>query len=366
MKKERTIMRELITAEYVGRGHPDKIADQISDLVLEMCIDQDPRSRVAVETMIKDNHIILGGEVTTNADLEQLNSNIANLIKEIGYDDEINAISYRNLDIVNLIGKQSNNISNAVDDGGAGDQGIVVGGATDETPDLMPVTYMIARDLIRAYERYLSQGMLRWARPDCKSQVTIEYIDGKPSKIKTIVMSVQHATDVRNSEIEQAMIWMIEKELQKKYPALYNQDIEYMINTSGAFIIGGPKGDAGVTGRKIIVDTYGSYFRHGGGAFSGKDFTKTDRSGAYYARRLAKEIVKANLARKCEVEITFALGHKTPVSVRINTFGTELYPKAISRMKAQIQEVTIQEIIKSVETMQLDIKKLSYDGMLQI
>ena len=319
----------IFSSESVGEGHPDKVCDTISDAILDACLAQDPKSRVACETFVKSNMVVVGGEITTKACLDY-NEIIRNAIREIGYayDDEI--FHADKVFINNYITAQSADIAQGVDarrvDGkktseqGAGDQGLMFGYACSETPELMPAPIMFAHRLGRELTRLRKSRRVKWLRPDAKSQVSVEYVDGKPTRITNVVISTQHTSDIRHSEIEKFVTAnVIRKVLPKQ---LLTKDTEYLINPTGRFVIGGPQGDSGLTGRKIIVDTYGGMGRHGGGAFSGKDPTKVDRSAAYMARYVAKNVVAAKLAEKCEIQIAYAIGHPNPVSVHIETFGT--------------------------------------------
>ena len=323
----------IFTSESVGEGHPDKVADLISDAILDACLEQDPTSRVACETLVKDEHVVLAGEITTLAqiDYEQI---VRDTIRGIGYrtaeDDEIfNAESVR---ILNFLSAQSPDIAQGVDareaegkDGaeqGAGDQGIMFGYASDETPEMMPAPIMYAHRIMRELARVRHSGEVPWLRPDSKSQVAVEYgEDGRPARILNVVLSTQHTEDVTLAEIREFCTALVKRVLPAE---LLSSDTEYFINPTGRFVIGGPHGDSGLTGRKIIVDTYGGMGRHGGGAFSGKDCSKVDRSGAYMCRWVAKHVVAAGLANRCELQVAYAIGKASPVSIMIDvdTFGT--------------------------------------------
>ena len=308
------------TSEFVSPGHPDKICDQISDAVLDACLKDDANSRVACETFATTGFVLVGGEITTKTYID-IQSLVRDKIREIGYVPGLGFDYY--CGVVNMIHSQSPDISQGVDVGGAGDQGIMFGGAVNETPELMPLALTLARNIIIKLTELTRSKVLSWARPDAKAQVTLKYDENDNILgIETIVLSVQHDEEVSREQIE--------KELKEKVivPALaeYGRDIsevsKFYINPTGRFVIGGPHGDTGLTGRKIIVDTYGGYFRHGGGAFSGKDSSKVDRSAAYAARWIAKNIVAAGLAKKCEVQLSYAIGVVEPTSIRIDTFGT--------------------------------------------
>jgi S-adenosylmethionine synthetase len=320
----------IFSSESVGEGHPDKVCDTISDAVLDACLAQDPASRVACETLVKSNMVVLAGEITTKArfDYEQV---VRAAIRGIGYTNDDDVFHADRVFINNYLTGQSPDIAQGVDqrkaegkkhaEQGAGDQGIMFGYACDETPELMPAAIMFAHRLGRELTRIRKAGKLaKWLRPDAKSQVSVEYVDGKPVRIVNVVISTQHSEAVKHSEIEN---FCIEKVIRKVLPkAMLTKDTEFLINPTGKFVVGGPQGDSGLTGRKIIVDTYGGMGRHGGGAFSGKDPSKVDRSAAYMGRWVAKNVVAAGLARRCEIQFAYAIGHPKPVSVHIDTFGT--------------------------------------------
>lgn len=314
----------LFTSESVSEGHPDKIADQISDAVLDALIAQDPNARVACETFVKTGMVIVGGEVTTSAwvDIEQLARSV---IKDIGYNSSEMGFDWESCAVLSAIGKQSADIAQGVDranpsDQGAGDQGIMFGYATKETKSLMPAPIYYAHRLMERQAKLRKDGTLPWMRPDAKSQVTFHYVNGQPANVKTVVLSTQHAPDIRHSDLVDAVI---EELIKPTFPAeLLTKETKYYVNPTGRFVIGGPLGDCGLTGRKIIVDTYGGMARHGGGCFSGKDPTKVDRSAAYACRYIAKNIVAAGLADRCEIEISYAIGMAEPLSIYVETFGT--------------------------------------------
>jgi S-adenosylmethionine synthetase len=316
----------LFTSESVSEGHPDKVADQISDAVLDAILAQDPRSRVAAETLVKDNLVVLAGEITTNADVDF--QHIARkTIRRIGYTDPKIGFDCDGCTVVVAYGEQSRDIAQGVDEGkgldldqGAGDQGLMFGYACDETPGLMPMAIYLSHRLVERQSELRRDGRLAWLRPDAKSQVTIKYAGGRPDSIETVVLSTQHAPGVSHKQIEEAVIEQIIKPVLPKN--LVKGKIKYLVNPTGAFEIGGPKGDCGLTGRKIIVDTYGGSAPHGGGAFSGKDPSKVDRSAAYAARYVAKNIVAAGLASKCLVQVSYAIGVAKPTSVMVTTHGT--------------------------------------------
>jgi S-adenosylmethionine synthetase len=319
----------IFSSESVGEGHPDKVADTISDAVLDACLAQDKTSRVACETYVKSNTVIIGGEITTKAKLDYVKI-ARESIREIGYVNDDDVFHADKVFVNVLVTQQSPDIAQGVDarkavgkktaKQGAGDQGLMFGYASNETPELMPAPIMFAHRLGRELTRIRKSGGVPWLRPDAKSQVSVIYEDNKPVGIANVVISTQHTPDVSHKEIES---FCIEEVIRKVLPAkLLNDKTEFLINPTGRFVVGGPQGDTGLTGRKIIVDSYGGMGRHGGGAFSGKDPTKVDRSAAYMGRWVAKNIVAANLAARCEVQFAYAIGHPDPVSVHIETFGT--------------------------------------------
>ena len=315
----------LFTSESVSEGHPDKVADQISDAILDAILDQDPRARVAAETLCNTGLVVLAGEITTTANVDYIKV-ARDTLKDIGYDNTDYGIDYKGCAVLVAYDKQSPDIAQGVDEGkgldldqGAGDQGLMFGYACDETPDLMPAAIYYAHRIVERQSQLRKDGRLPWLRPDAKSQVTLKYVDGKPVAIDTIVLSTQHAPEVEHKQIEEASIEMIIKPV---VPAEWLKDTRYLVNPTGRFVIGGPQGDCGLTGRKIIVDTYGGAAPHGGGAFSGKDPSKVDRSAAYAGRYVAKNIVAAGLASKCQLQISYAIGIAKPTSVMVTTFGT--------------------------------------------
>ncbi len=328
----------IFSSESVGEGHPDKVADTISDAILDACLAIDPKSRVACETFVKSNVVVVGGEITIPKIGQKPIGSVINIEKVIR--DAVRGIGYINDDDVfhadkifinNYLTTQSPDIAQGVDakkavgkkttEQGAGDQGIMFGYACNETPELMPAPIMYAHRLGRELTRIRKAGKLaKWLRPDAKSQVSVEYVDGKPTRIVNVVISTQHAADVSHAEIEKFCIEQIIKKVLPKN--MLTKATEYLINPTGKFVVGGPQGDSGLTGRKIIVDTYGGTGRHGGGAFSGKDPSKVDRSAAYMGRWVAKNVVAAGLATQCEVQFAYAIGHPLPVSIHIDTFGT--------------------------------------------
>ena len=314
----------LFTSESVSEGHPDKVSDQISDAILDAIISQDPTSRVAAETLVKDNLIVLAGEITTGARVNY-NEVARRTVKRIGYDDPMIGFDTHTCTVIVAYGEQSQNIAQGVNrevdmDQGAGDQGLMFGYACDETPSLMPVAIYLSHRLVERQAELRRDGRLPWLRPDAKSQVTLKYVNGKPDAMDTVVLSTQHAPGMQHKAIEEAVIEQIVKPVLPKN--LVKGKITYHVNPTGSFEIGGPKGDCGLTGRKIIVDTYGGSAPHGGGAFSGKDPSKVDRSAAYAARYVAKNIVAAGLASKCLVQLSYAIGVAKPTSVMVTTEGT--------------------------------------------
>ncbi|WP_410207818.1 methionine adenosyltransferase [Fusobacterium sp.] len=308
------------TSEFVSPGHPDKVSDQISDAVLDACLKDDPNSRVACEVFCTTGQVIVGGEITTSTYID-VQTIVREKIAEIGYREGMGFDE--NCGVLSAIHAQSPDIAMGVDTGGAGDQGIMFGGAVKETPELMPLALVLARAIMVRLTKMTRSGELQWARPDAKSQVTLAYDEnGNIDHVDTIVLSVQHNPDVTQEQIKKDVIAEVIKPILAEYNLDPSQVNHYHINPTGRFVIGGPHGDTGLTGRKIIVDTYGGYFRHGGGAFSGKDPSKVDRSAAYAARWVAKNIVAADLADKCEVQLSYAIGVAEPTSIKIDTFGT--------------------------------------------
>lgn len=322
--------RHLFTSESVSMGHPDKVADQISDAVLDAMLEQDPMSRVACETLVTTGVAFVAGEFTTKANVN-ISDIVRNTIKEIGYGDASIGFDYNTCAVITSIGKQSPDISQGVSEGeglhkeqGAGDQGMMFGYACNDTPELMPLPIMLAHRIIIKHAELRQGGKLKYLRPDAKSQVTVEYEDHKPVRVHTVVISTQHAPDVKYETIKEDMI---EKVAKQVIPAnLLDSKTIYHINPTGRFVIGGPQGDCGLTGRKIIVDTYGGWGRHGGGAFSGKDPTKVDRSACYAARHIAKNVVASGLADRCEAQVAYAIGVAKPLAIHITTEGTGKIP----------------------------------------
>ena len=328
----------LFTSESVSEGHPDKLADQVSDAILDAILIQDKQARVACETLVKTGVAIIAGEITTSAwvDLEEL---VRRVITDIGYDSSNVGFDGSTCGVLNIIGKQSVDIAQGVDrskpeDQGAGDQGLMFGYACNETDALMPAPIQFSHRLVERQSQVRKSGELAWLRPDAKSQVSLRYVDGKPAGIDAVVLSTQHDPEISQAELREAVMESIIKPV---LPAQWlSADTQYHINPTGQFIIGGPVGDCGLTGRKIIVDTYGGMARHGGGAFSGKDPSKVDRSAAYACRYLAKNVVAAGLAERCEVQVSYAIGVAEPTSISVTTFGTGTLPDA--RIEALIRE----------------------------
>jgi S-adenosylmethionine synthetase len=320
--------RSLFTSESVSEGHPDKMADQISDAVLDAIFEQDPVAKVACETLVKTGFVLVAGEITTSAwvDLEPL---VRGVVNDIGYNHSDLGFDGNACAVLNAIGKQSSDIAQGVDrkdprKQGAGDQGMMFGYASDETDVLMPAPITLAQRLVKKQAEVRKAGKLKWLRPDAKSQVTLVYEDGKPVAIDALVLSTQHSPDVSQKVLKEGVMELIVKPIVPK--SLIHKGTRFHINPTGRFVIGGPMGDCGLTGRKIIVDTYGGMARHGGGAFSGKDPTKVDRSAAYAARYVAKNLVAAGIARRCEVQLSYAIGVAEPTSVAVETFGTSRMP----------------------------------------
>jgi len=357
--------RYLFTSESVGEGHPDKLCDQISDAVLDECLRHDPESHVACETFASTALVLIGGEITTNTfvDVQQTARNIA---REIGYTDSDFGLDCDSMAVMNMIHSQSPDINQGVTgtgldeykgQQGAGDQGMMFGFACSETPELMPAPIMYAHKLLLKATDLRKSGAIDWLRPDAKSQVTIEYEGHKPVRIDTVVISHQHNPEVSHSTIKDTVIEQIIKPVLNP-TGLIDKDTKFYINPTGRFVVGGPFGDTGLTGRKIIVDTYGGMGRHGGGAFSGKDPSKVDRSAAYMARYIAKHVVAAGLAERCEVQLAYAIGVPFPVSIMVDTFGTgKVEDTAISAAVKEVFDCTPAGIIKT-----LDLKKPIYQA----
>ena len=360
------LRRFIFASESVGEGHPDKVCDTISDAVLDACLRQDPQSRVACETFAKSHTVIVGGEITIPSlkkgtaleSVVPIDEIVRSAVREIGYVNDDDVFHADKIGIQNIITNQSADIAQGVDardaegkghaEQGAGDQGLMFGFACDETPELMPAPIMFAHRLGRELTRIRKSGKVRWLRPDAKSQVSVIYEGGKPVGIANVVVSTQHTKDVKHSEIRS---FVIEEIIRKVLPnEMLTEATEYLINPTGSFVIGGPEGDTGLTGRKIIVDSYGGWGRHGGGAFSGKDPSKVDRSAAYMARWVAKNVVASGLAKRCEIQFAYAIGHPNPVSMNINTFDTNAVPEeAIERAVNRIFSFKPADIIKQLD-----------------
>ena len=349
--------RYLFTSESVGEGHPDKLCDQISDAVLDACLANDASSHVACETFASAGMVLIGGEITTN-DYIPIDEIARNVAREIGYTDPDFGLDYKSMAVMNMIHSQSPDINQGVvgkglkeyeGQQGAGDQGMMFGFACSETPELMPAPIMYSHTLLRKATELRKNKTLPWLRPDAKSQVTIEYEGHKPTRIDTVVISHQHNPDVSDKDIKEGIIEQIIKPVLTP-TGLLDKDTKYFINPTGRFVIGGPFGDTGLTGRKIIVDTYGGMGRHGGGAFSGKDPSKVDRSAAYMARYIAKNVVASGLAERCEVQLAYAIGVPFPVSIMVDTFGTgKVSDFAISEAVKEVFDCSPAGIIKTLD-----------------
>src|SRR5687767_4428186 len=348
--------RHLFTSESVTEGHPDKIADQISDAILDAILAEDPRARVACETMVTTGLACVAGEITTDTYVH-FPEIVRRTIDEIGYNDASFGFDSKTCAVISTIDKQSPDIAMGVDTGGAGDQGMMFGYATDETPELMPMPILLAHRLTKALAERRKSGDIKWLRPDGKAQVTVAYEGGEPVRVETVVVSTQHADTVAQDKIRKTIITEV---IEPSLPAdLFDKKkTTYHINPTGRFVVGGPQGDAGLTGRKIIVDTYGGMGRHGGGAFSGKDPSKVDRSACYAARWVAKNVVAAGLAKRCEVQVAYAIGVAEPVSVMVDTFGTATVSEsAIMRAIREVFDLTPRGIIEA-----LDLRKPIYEA----
>jgi len=355
------------TSESVSEGHPDKVSDQISDAILDAILTQDPTARVAAETLCNTGLVVLAGEITTNANVDYIQV-ARNTLREIGYDNTAYGIDYKGCAVLVAYDKQSPDIAQGVDkahddglDQGAGDQGLMFGYACDETAELMPLPIHLSHRLVERQSQLRRDGRLNWLRPDAKSQVTLRYVDGKPDSIDTVVLSTQHAEDISLEKLREAVIEEIIKPVLPKH--LVKGAIKYLVNPTGRFVIGGPQGDCGLTGRKIIVDTYGGAAPHGGGAFSGKDPSKVDRSAAYAGRYVAKNVVAAGLASKCLIQISYAIGVAKPTSVMVSTFGTgKISDEKIAQLVSEHFDLRPKGIVKMLNLLRPIYRKTAAYG----
>jgi len=355
------------TSESVSEGHPDKVADQISDAILDAILAQDPKARVAAETLCNTGLVVLAGEITTHANVDYIQV-ARNTLREIGYDNTAYGIDYKGCAVLVAYDKQSPDIAQGVDkahddglDQGAGDQGLMFGYACDETAELMPLPIHLSHRLVERQSQLRRDGRLSWLRPDAKSQVTLRYVNGKPDSIDTVVLSTQHDEDISLEKLREAVI---EEIIKPVLPAhLIKGDIKYLVNPTGRFVIGGPQGDCGLTGRKIIVDTYGGAAPHGGGAFSGKDPSKVDRSAAYAGRYVAKNVVAAGLATRCLIQISYAIGVAKPTSVMVSTFGTgKISDEKIAALVAEHFDLRPKGIVKMLDLLRPIYRKTAAYG----
>ncbi|MGA2882499.1 MAG: methionine adenosyltransferase [Bryobacteraceae bacterium] len=353
-------MRHIFTSESVSEGHPDKMADQVSDAVLDACLAVDPMSRVACETLVTTGICVVAGEITTKAILD-IPKLAREVIADIGFTDAKMGFDAKTCGILNVVQTQSPDIAMGVDTGGAGDQGLMFGYATDETPELMPLPIMLAHKLVRQQSEIRRTGKLTYLRPDAKSQVSVEYVGNKPVRIDAVVLSTQHDDDVTTDQLRaDVKKFIIDPVVGGN---LVDSQTKYHVNPTGRFVIGGPHGDTGLTGRKIIVDTYGGMGRHGGGAFSGKDPTKVDRSACYMARYVAKNIVAAGLASRCEVQLAYAIGVAEPVSIMVDTFGTgKVDQQHLVELVRQNFKLTPKAMIETLKLRRPVYRKTSYYG----
>ncbi len=355
------------TSESVSEGHPDKVADQISDSILDAILAQDPTARVAAETLCNTGLVVLAGEITTNANVDYIQV-ARNTLREIGYDNTAYGIDYKGCAVLVAYDKQSPDIAQGVDkahddglDQGAGDQGLMFGYACDETAELMPLPIHLSHRLVERQSQLRRDGRLNWLRPDAKSQVTLRYVDGKPDSIDTVVLSTQHDEEISLEKLREAVIEEIIKPVLPKH--LIKGAINFLVNPTGRFVIGGPQGDCGLTGRKIIVDTYGGAAPHGGGAFSGKDPSKVDRSAAYAGRYVAKNVVAAGLASKCLIQISYAIGVAKPTSVMVSTFGTgKISDEKIAQLVSEHFDLRPKGIVKMLNLLRPIYKKTAAYG----
>jgi len=357
----------IFTSESVSEGHPDKVADQISDAILDAMLAQDPASRVACETMVTTGMVVIAGEITTTASVD-IPAIVRETIRQIGYNDSAMGFDYETCAVLTSIDKQSPDIAQGVNVGdglhkeqGAGDQGLMFGYACNETPELMPMPIQLSHQLVEKLAEVRKSGLLTFLRPDSKSQVSVEYADDKPVRIDTVVISTQHTPDVTHKQIEEQVIAEVVK---KVIPAhLLDANTRYFINPTGRFVVGGPMGDCGLTGRKIIVDTYGGMGRHGGGAFSGKDPSKVDRSAAYMGRYVAKNLVAAGLCDRCEVQVAYAIGVAQPVSIMVHTFGTgKVSEERLSELVREVFDMRPRAIIEQLDLLRPIYKKTAAYG----
>ena len=355
------------TSESVSEGHPDKVADQISDAILDAILAQDPKARVAAETLCNTGLVVLAGEITTHANVDYIQV-ARNTLREIGYDNTAYGIDYKGCAVLVAYDKQSPDIAQGVDkahddglDQGAGDQGLMFGYACDETAELMPLPIHLSHRLVERQSQLRRDGRLTWLRPDAKSQVTLRYVNGKPDSIDTVVLSTQHGEDISLEKLREAVI---EEIIKPVLPAhLIKGDIKYLVNPTGRFVIGGPQGDCGLTGRKIIVDTYGGAAPHGGGAFSGKDPSKVDRSAAYAGRYVAKNVVAAGLATRCLIQISYAIGVAKPTSVMVSTFGTgKIADEKIAALVTEHFDLRPKGIVKMLDLLRPIYRKTAAYG----
>ena len=357
----------LFTSESVSEGHPDKVADQISDSILDAILEQDPTARVAAETLCNTGLVVLAGEITTTANVDYIKV-ARETLRQIGYDNTDYGIDYRGCAVLVAYDKQSPDIAQGVNnaeddplDQGAGDQGLMFGYAVDETPELMPMPMYLSHRLVERQSQLRRDGRLNWLRPDAKSQVTLRYVDGRPDSIDTVVLSTQHSPDIELNALREAVIEEIIKPVLPK--ELIKGSINFLVNPTGRFVIGGPQGDCGLTGRKIIVDTYGGAAPHGGGAFSGKDPSKVDRSAAYAARYVAKNLVAAGLATKCLVQVSYAIGVAKPTSVMVSTYGTGVISDVqISRLVSEHFDLRPKGIVKMLNLLRPIYQKTAAYG----
>jgi S-adenosylmethionine synthetase len=343
-----TTHRGIFSSESVTEGHPDKMADQISDAILDTILADDPKGRVACETLVTTGMVVVAGEITTTVKVN-VPEVVRQAVESIGYVDGSHGFDFKTCAVLAALDPQSPDIAMGVDTGGAGDQGLMFGYACDETAELMPLPIMLAHGLTRQLAAVRRQGQLNWLRPDGKSQVAVEYVDGKPIGVRAVVVATQHAPDVEKAELEEAVRECVINPVLDRY-SLESFGAKIYINPTGRFVVGGPQGDAGLTGRKIIVDTYGGAARHGGGAFSGKDPSKVDRSASYAARWVAKNIVAAQLARRCEVQLAYAIGVAEPISVMVETYGTgTISDEALEQAVRKVFDLTPKGIVQSLD-----------------